>query len=96
MVALLARREREGLSLRQLSEDSGIALGTVAWWSWRLRQHAPVGRRSRKGGFVQVVAADACVDAEIAVRLDNGLVIEVRPGTDARWLREIVNALQSC
>ena len=94
MAALLARRERDGSSLRQLSEESGIPFGTLSWWSWRLRQLAE--REGRGRGFVEVVAADRDVAGEVVVRLDNGLAIEARAGTDASWLRELVAALRSC
>lgn len=93
MAALLARRERDGLSLRRLSEDSGIPFGTLSWWSWRLRQLAATERGDR---FVEVVAADGHVEGEVVVRLDNGLAVEARVGTDASWLREVVAALRSC
>ena len=94
MAALLARRESDGLSLRQLSEESGIPFGTLSWWSWRLRQVA--GCEGGGGGFVEVVAADGHVGGEVVVRLDNGLAVEARVGTDARWLGELVAALRSC
>jgi len=35
---LFALREREGLSLRALADRSGIPVGTLSWWSHRLRQ----------------------------------------------------------
>jgi hypothetical protein len=38
MAALLARRERDGLSLQRLSRETGIPVGTLSWWNWRLRQ----------------------------------------------------------
>jgi hypothetical protein len=95
MAALLARRERDGLSLRQLSEKSGIPFGTLSWWTWRLRQLTGTEQGS-DGGFVEVVAADQHVDGGVVVRLDSGLEVAVRPGTDAGWVREIVAALRSC
>jgi len=35
---LLARRDREGLTYRELSKISGVAASTLSWWSWRLRR----------------------------------------------------------
>jgi len=95
MAALLARRERDGLSLRQLSEESGIPFGTLSWWSWRLRQLSVQDERG-SAAFVEVVASGASNDSEVVVRLDNGLAVEVRGGADAAWLRELVAALRSC
>lgn len=92
MAALLARRESEGLSLRQLSEESGIPFGTLSWWNWRLRHDDT----QHTGGFVELVAAVPRTDGAVVVRLDNGVAVEVGPGTDARWLRDLVAALRSC
>ena len=38
--SLLRRRERDGLTYRELSEASGIPAGTLAYWSSRLRRDA--------------------------------------------------------
>ena len=40
IVALLAQREREGLTYEQLARRSGLAANTLAWWRWRLRVSA--------------------------------------------------------
>lgn len=92
MAALLARRETDGLSLRALSEETGIPFGTLSWWSWRLRQNDT----PRDGGFVELVAAAPTADGAVVVRLDNGVAVEVQAGTDARWLGDLVAALRSC
>ena len=96
MAALLARRERDGLSLRQLSEESGIPFGTLSWWPWRLRQLSTTKAERSSPAFVEVVASGARNDGEVVVRLDNGLAVEVRGSADAAWLRELVAALRSC
>jgi hypothetical protein len=95
MAALLAQRERDGLSLRRLSEETGIPFGTLSWWSWRLRQLTGTEQGCDRG-FVEVVAEDQRVDGGVVVRLESGLEVTVRAGTDASWLREIVAALRSC
>lgn len=95
MAALLARRERDGLTLRELSEESGIPFGTLSWWSWRLRQMSAEDARG-SSAFVEVVASGACNDSEVVVQLDNGLAVAVRGGADTRWLCELVAALRSC
>lgn len=35
---LLSRRDREGLTYRELSEESGIPIGTLSYWRARLRR----------------------------------------------------------
>jgi hypothetical protein len=94
MAALLARRERDGLSLRELSEETGIPFGTLSWWSWRLR-HGPDDRMS-KGGFVEMVATGGSVREAVVVRVGNEVEIEVPPGTDVTWLSNLAAALRSC
>lgn len=92
MAALLARRERDGLSLRQLSEDSGIPFGTLSWWSWRLRQ-GPV-HRSAAEQFVELEVAPAAV-GDVVVRFAD-VEIAAAAGTDTVWLGNLVKALRSC
>lgn len=99
MAALFARRERDGLSLRELSEKSGIPLGTLSWWSWQLRQQPakPVraARTAKKRGFVEVVAT-AKSSREVVVRLGSNVEIEMPAGTDVTWLRDLIAALRPC
>lgn len=38
VAALLALREREGLTYAELSKRCGLAPATLSWWSWRLRR----------------------------------------------------------
>lgn len=99
MAALLARRDRDGKSLRDLSKESGIPLGTLSWWTWRLRQKpvqsARPRRAEKKGGFVEVVASAKCA-RDVVVRLGVGVEVEVPTGTDVTWLRDLIAALQPC
>ena len=37
MERLLSERDSKGLSLRALSDRSGIPVGTLSWWSHKLR-----------------------------------------------------------
>lgn len=92
MAALLARRERDGLSLRALSEETGIPFGTLSWWSWRLRQE-PV-QRSRAEQFVELEVAPV-VHLEVVVRVGD-VEIATSAGTDINWLRDLVRALGQC
>lgn len=92
MTALLARREREGLSLRELSEETGIPFGTLSWWCWRLRQDA-AGRQAADA-FVEVEVRPA-VRGEVVVRVAD-IEITAPAGTDVDWLRDLVHALRPC
>lgn len=75
-------RDEEQLSLRRLSERSGIPVGTLSWWSHQLRQ-----ARSDEGGFVEVQVFDRAPGAadqlpagesELRIRHPSGLAVELR------------------
>lgn len=73
VAALLARRDRDGLSLAALSAETGIPVGTLSWWSWKLRQESPP-----RSGFVEVsLTEDGVCEFDDAVHL----VVETARGT---------------
>jgi transcriptional regulator with XRE-family HTH domain len=93
---LLRLREREGLSLRALSERSGIPVGTLSWWTHQLRQE-PDGPVFRE---VKVIEADdlsaATLDEsapELTLRHPSGLVVEIRGALAAEVAGRIVEAM---
>ncbi|MCA8976853.1 MAG: helix-turn-helix transcriptional regulator, partial [Planctomycetes bacterium] len=92
MAALLARRERQGLTLRELSKKTGIPFGTLSWWSWRLRQE-PARRRGGEQ-FVEVEVTPAG-HREVVVRVAD-IEISASAGTDVVWLRDLDQALPPC
>jgi len=58
---LFALRDREGLSLQGLSDHSGIPVGTLSWWSHRLRTEA-------KPAFTEVRVTPASSEVQAPVR----------------------------
>jgi hypothetical protein len=101
MAALLARRDREGMSLRQLAAETGIALGTLSWWTWRLRQDGAAeeeGDQGPLGGFVELATANRQPPAgdRITIELACGTRLEVDARINSEALRRIVAALQPC
>ena len=102
MRRLLVRRERQGLTFQELSEQSGIPAGTLAFWSWKLRQgtgRIPAKARDR-GGFVELVAtrtqdsSDATSSLEIV--LANGRHVVVHGEVDEARVLRVVAALERC
>jgi transcriptional regulator with XRE-family HTH domain len=93
---LLAVRERERLSLRALSERSGIPVGTLSWWTHRLRQGS-AGAAFRE---VKVVEADDAsgqaaqgTEPELTLRHPSGLVVEIRGALAIQVAGEIVEGI---
>jgi hypothetical protein len=77
VAAVLARREREGLSLASLSADTGIPIGTLSWWAWRLRQES-----GPRAGFVELSVTDGASGGGAGVIPGGGdLVVETAAGT---------------
>ena len=85
----LRLREKQGLTLRELSTRSGIPEGTLSWWAHRLRQ------AKSEGDVVEVRVASgdsdigsraAMTDAHAAalVRLPSGITITLRGGAAQR------------
>ena len=80
---LLSLRESEGLSLRALSEHSGIPTGTLSWWSHKLRSEAREAAREldpREPAFVELVPSDESPQSSAEMRIDlpSGATIEFR------------------
>lgn len=94
----LEQRERERLTFRQLSERTGVPLGTLACWAWKLRREgAP--RPSRRPGdarFVELVAApvESAGRVEIVLRGERRLIVDA--SIDEPSLVRIVSALDRC
>ena len=80
MAALFAQREEQGLSLRSLSRRSGIPLGTLSWWNWRLRQEAEPSA-APSTNFVELVPPAVEVAMDVVFVVIEGIEIRVRPGT---------------
>jgi len=96
MRRLLARREREGLTLAELARRARIPVGTLAWWSSRLRRQ----EAESSVGFVELkpeagVARGLGGDCRLEVVLACDRRVLVPPGFDAIELQRLVRALES-
>lgn len=101
MEAWLAFRETEGLTYRELAEESGINVNTLAYWASRLRREADLSRAGEVSGgegFVELVVAEddggdsagrASPTPSIEI-VSGDLVIRVPAGFDAPTLHEIL------
>lgn len=98
---LLAERAREGLTLSALARRSGIPVGTLAGWAWRLRKSKRVGASGVKSaGFVELVAQSAARPSqpgaryEIVVRGGRRLLVE--GAIDESELLRLIRVLEAC
>jgi hypothetical protein len=107
---LLARRDREGLTLAALSRESGIPTGTLGYWAWKLRQEPKHAREVSpaarpRAEYASVVFVEVLAKGEarsevpgvaIEVLLADGRHLAVQPGFDADHLVRLVRALDQC
>lgn len=92
MKAILAIRDREGLSWAELAERTGVKASTLSWWSWKLRSE----QRGRPC-FAEVELTGEPEPAGSALLLRHGdIEIELRPGFDAGLLAEVLAVLRCC
>ena len=90
MERLLERRAREGLTFRELSEESGIPIPTLSYWASKLRREgAEVEAR-----LVEVELVDDA--APIVTESRAGLRVTVERGFDAEHLARVLGALARC
>jgi hypothetical protein len=92
----LERRERLGLTYRQLSDETGIPANTLAHWARRLRREARGDARPRRGraAFVELVAGPRASGIELVLRGDRRLRIEA--DFDEDLLARVVAAVERC
>lgn len=102
MRQFLSRRDRLGLTFRALSEETGIAIGTLASWAWKLRQEGSQRERcsAPSRGFVEIVPGPELVQSDavggIEILLTSGRRVVVHDGFDEDRLVRVVKALERC
>jgi len=94
----LARRERFGLTLRELSRETGVPVGTLGHWAWKLRRERGARESGASGsGFVELVAsAGEAAEGRIEIVLRGERRVIVSGGFDEAWLSRVVRALERC
>lgn len=91
ILELFAQRDRERLTWKQLSERSGIPVGTLTSWQQALRKEA-----RKKAGFVELApkkAASQPGHPALTLETAAGLRIHLPPGFDADTLRQVLSTL---
>ena len=90
MRSLLARRDREGLTYQELSDESGIPSGTLASWQYRLREE------ETGNAFTELVVgsdAEDALDDSLEIIGPRGHRVIVSSGVDSSLLELVLSAL---
>lgn len=100
---LLFERDRDGLTLAELSVRSGIPTGTLGSWVARLRREGHVESATepprRSAGFVELVPSASDHEApspgfEVVLKGERRVVVP--PAFDESALVRLVRALEAC
>jgi len=91
MERLLARRERQGLTFRELSGESGIPIPTLSWWASKLRREGAADEPR----LVAVEVLEERGSGAVTIELVSGLRLSVEPGFDAEHLARVVSVLSA-
>lgn len=94
----LARRERQGLTFRELSKETGVPIGTLACWAWKLRrEEADRSSLQDQGrGFVELVPKEGEAVGRIEIVLGSGRRVVIAEEFDEERLVRVVRALERC
>ena len=90
MERLLEQKEAEGLTFRQLSEQSGVGTPALSYWASKLRRERM--DPSEPPTFKRVTVVDDPLAGSITVEVA-GIGLRVGPGFDPDHLARIVKAL---
>ena len=90
----LGKRERLGLTYREVSEESGIPIPTLAWWSKRLTE-VWERRSSCELVAVEVVEDRPLEDVAIEIRCGDALKVVVPAGASEAHLARVLRAVAS-
>lgn len=93
----LSKREREGLTYRELSAQVGVPANTLCQWAWRMRHEAaPTNERP---AFVQLTSAQSHHEAsaqrvEIVLRSKRRVIVDA--ALDSAVLTRLLAAIERC
>ena len=95
MRRLLARRERHGWSLAELSRRSGLPAWKLSWWHRRLAKKRPACTSARAFVPVKIVDSPPKDLTPLEVITASGVRILVPVEFDPNHLRRVLKALDS-
>ena len=95
----LDRRERDGLTYRELSAQVGVPANTLCQWAWRLRQEAAQPSAANQPAFVQLTSVPSSDEAlpqrvEIVLRSKRRVIVDA--ALDSAVLTRLLAAIERC
>jgi len=99
MERLLRKRERQRLTYRELSEESGIPIPTLSWWSRKLVQEREGAARPRACELMAVEVVDDIQEeggTAIEIVVAGRLSLLVPPTVSEAHLQRVLRAIVSC
>ena len=94
MRSWLSRREKRGLTFRELSLETGVPVGTLGFWAWKLRRESRDDEAPSP--FVELVVKKPESGDRLEILLANGRRVLVSAGLDEEQLVRVVRALERC
>lgn len=89
MERLLARRERLGLTFRELSDETGIPIPTLSYWASKFRREEP------EATLVPVTVVEEPAESGLTIETYDGLRVRVEAGFDPQLLARVLSILRS-
>lgn len=91
MEQLLHLRKEEGLSYRELAEQSGVPLHTLHYWSGKIRRESD--RTKGAATFLQIEVTDPDPVPAIVIEVGQAIRVVVEPNFEPGHLARVVRAL---
>jgi hypothetical protein len=85
---LIGRQRKSGKTIVDFCKGEGVLVGQFHWWNKRLREMKGNHRRSRRGGFVELVASVGESNySGVELRIDEKVSIRLARGFDPQTLK---------
>lgn len=94
MARLFQERADQGLTYKQLSERSGIAIPTLGYWGSKFRRERDEAEATGERSFVKVSVVTAAHPDAVTVEIGESVRLRVAPGFDELHLVRLIAALR--
>ena len=91
--ALLARKQNEQLTYRELSSESGVPTCTLQYWARKFREAVAPDVSGQQPPAFSRIDLEPNPSSAIEVVLPGDVRVAIRPGFDEATLRAVIEAL---